>query len=339
MHEDVKWLFGLIIVFGLAWYIAGGFNKVTSQRPFIKPLINGGSAEVYGSNTAQIDSASGRIPTGGTIGGTGRIVGGGQIQGGNSNLPAQSDIEVSLRNAGIQSEQIKNELTLLAEKNSSSPLAGKISISNVTRNGTNAAGEYVVIRASGANREKMLLTGLRLQSVSSGNGATIGKGTQLPFQNQASVEQPIYLSPGETAYVVTGRSPLGVSFRLNKCTGFFGQFQSFSPAIPSRCPAPRSEPLPPPENRYNDQCIDYISSLPSCQIILKPPVNISPECQQYVTTEINYTKCVEHHKNDANFYDAEWRVYLNYDNPLWKSRREIIHLLDKNGKIVDIATY
>ncbi|GEM_PF-515548 len=340
MHEDVKWLFGLLIVFGVIWYVAGGFNNLTSQKPFIKPLVNGEQTEVYGADVIHISNSVRRISGGSIISGNPSIIGGsGQIQSGSSGLSTREDIAASLESAGIQAEQIKKELALLAQKNLASPLTGKISINNINRSGTSSAGEYVVLKTSTGNKEKILLTGLRLESVSSGRGVTLPKGVQLPFQNQVNVEQPIYLSPGDTAYIYTGRSPLGVSFRLNKCTGFFNQFQSFNPSLPSRCPDPSSEPLPPPASLYNDQCIDYINSLSSCQVIIKPPLNISPECQRYVTTEINYTKCVEYHKNDKDFYDPEWRVYLNHDDTLWKSKREIIHLVDRNGKIIDVVTY
>ncbi|MDO8482510.1 MAG: hypothetical protein Q7S86_01665 [bacterium] len=344
MHEDVKWLFGLIIVFGLVWYVAGGFKNSTSQQPFIQPILSGSQTETYreevistgGPTVAAVNSYPTSYPTYGTAGGT---VGSTQTQGGTPGATTNSEIAAKLKSAGIQAEQIKKELAILAQKNLASPLSGKISITNISRGGTTSAGEFITLRASTANKDKVLLTGLRLESISSGRSVIIGKGVQLPFQNEVNIEQPIYLSAGETVYILTGRSPLGISFRLNKCTGFFGQFQSFTPSIPSRCPAPSSEPLPPPANQYNDQCIDYINSLPICQVVLKTPSNISPECNRYVTKEISYTKCVGAHKNDNNFYEPEWRVYLNYSDALWKNNREIIHLLDKGGKIIDVVTY
>lgn len=337
MNEDVKWLFGLIIVFGIVWFVTGGLNKTTSKEPFIKPLLNTDQVEVYGNNSVvrtTTNNSPGISAVGPSIGSSNQ-----RVANSERSQIAIDNIKASLERSGIQTETIKIELALLAEKNSASPLSGKISIGSVTYGRTSSDGELVILRASSANNEKVLLTGLRLESVISGRGATIAKGVQLPFQNQINTEQPIYLSPGETVYILTGRSPLGMSFRLNKCTGFFSQFQSFNPSIPSRCPNPSSESLPPPANQYNDQCLNYINSLSGCRVIITPPLDISPECQRYVTTEINYSKCVDRHKNDSDFYDPEWRVYLGRDDALWKNQREIIHLLDKNGKIVDVATY
>ncbi|MCR4311527.1 MAG: hypothetical protein NUV54_03125 [Candidatus Taylorbacteria bacterium] len=329
MHEDVKWLFGLIIVFGLTWYIAGGFNNDTAKNPFIKPFSTGGEAETYGNDVIHIGSSNG-------IGDSPTIT--------NSVIPAntkpinQDELVKSLENSGLQEDQIQKEIATLGQAGGTSPLSGKLSISTVHR-GSQAIDEYIIVKANKVNTEKVLLTGLRLESSASGRGSAIPKGVHLPFQNQINVEELIYLLPGETAYIITGRSPLGSSFQLNRCTGFYTQYQTFSPQLPSRCPSPSSEPLTPPLNQYNDLCLDYISSLSSCRIVTKFPANISPECQRYITTEINYTKCVDHHKNEAGFYDPEWRVYLNRDDILWKSKRELIHLIDSNNRVIDAVTY
>jgi hypothetical protein len=161
----------------------------------------------------------------------------------------------------------------------------------------------------------------------------------LYFQNQINKEEPIYLAPGETAYIITGRSPLGTSFKLNKCTGFFNQYQSFNPGIPSRCPNPNESDLPNNGTIYNDACRSYINSVPGCRVITDTPANISPECKRYVTEELTYLKCVDKYKNGSDFYDPEWRVYLGRDDGLWKSTREIVQLVDQNGKIIDMVNY
>jgi hypothetical protein len=196
-----------------------------------------------------------------------------------------------------------------------------------------------LIKASTKNKEKVLITGLRLQSSVSGRGADIPKGVPLVFQNQLNKEEPVYLSPGDSAYIITGRSPLGISFKLNKCTGFLNQYQAFSPSLPARCPQPDEADLPSNGTIYNDACRNYINALPSCRVILNPPNSLSPECVRYVTNEISYTKCVDKQKNDSDFYDPSWRIYLNRDETLWKTSRELIHLVDENGKVIDAVTY
>ncbi len=321
MHEDVRWFIGIIVIFGIIWFATGGLNSSGSRNPFITPLNVTGGGQTYGGNGERdgvlyygSDSSSASPKT----------------------LTAKEEIAQSLENAGLKATQIKKELEALELAKRTSPFAGKLRIGNISRGGTN---EYVLIQAAPDNTSKILVTGMRLQSEASGNGVSIPKAAALPLQNSINKEEPLYLAPGETAYIITGRSPLGISFRTNKCTGYFNQYQSFNPGIPSRCPAPQSEPLPAISRQFNDQCFDYLATLPSCRAITSPPSNLEPECRQYVTTEFNYTKCVDNHRNDKDFYDPTWYVYLARSDALWKSRRELIHLLDANGKIIDVITY
>jgi len=326
MHEDIKWLFGLIIMFGVVWFVSGGYNKEEPEPLFVEPEgvgENGGATGDY--YETEVTHLGGTYYYGSNT---------------STSYPNTTDeIAQTLQNAGLQAQEIEREIAALDAAKHASPLAGKITIGQISRGGEDGSGEYVILNASPNNTEKVLISGLILKSEASGRQDDVPNGVYLPFQNQLNSEQPIYLNPGEIAYIITGRSPIGISFKLNKCTGFYSQFQNFYPGLPSRCPYPASEPLPPPANQYNDQCLDYINSLSGCRTITDIPENISPECQRYVTTEINYTKCVSKHKNDRDFYDPEWRVYLNRNDALWKNSRELIHLLDQNGKIIDAITY
>ncbi|MES2087968.1 MAG: hypothetical protein V4467_03160 [Patescibacteria group bacterium] len=313
MNEDVKWLLGIVVLFFFFWFVSGG------------PTSNSG---VSNQNTTQESTNTADIQH---VGSNSSSVYGNQL---NAN-----EIQQNLQDAGLKANEIQAEIDALQQASQASPLTGKLSIAGVSE-GTGAVGsEYVVVQASTANTSQVLLTGLRLQSSASGAGVTIPRGAKLPFQNQLNVEEPIYLKPGEMAYIITGGSPLGISFKPNMCTGFFNQYQSFYPGLPSRCPGPRESDLPNGPYQFNDACRDYISSLPGCYVITDPPNDISPECQKFVTEELSYTKCVNRYKNDPDFYDPDWRVYLNRSSVLWKDRRELIKLLDQNGKTIDAITY
>lgn len=307
------------MVFAAFWFVSKSVHNDSGSTFFISPAINntegtGAGPQSGESNQAPIEPQK--------------------------KLTAQEELAKSLSDANKKALEVKKEIAALEEEGKISPLAKKLTIAGVNGAGaTNSSNEYIVLRASNANTQSILLTGLRLQSGASGRGANIPKAVALPFQNQVNTETPVFLGPGEIAYIITGRSPLGMSFRLNECTGFYNQYQSFNPGLPSRCPAPRSEPLPPPANQYNDGCLDYINSLPSCQVIVSTPLGTSHECTRYVTTELNYTKCVERHKNDVDFYDPTWQIYLGRDDALWKNRREVINLLDQNDKVIDATTY
>lgn len=204
---------------------------------------------------------------------------------------------------------------------------------------TDAAREYVEIRASRTNTKPIKISGWAVKSSVTGKSAVIGNGVYTPVAGGVNPEQPVYLLPGGRAFLTTGRSPKGYSFRLNLCTGYFEEFQDFSPRLPLNCPYPRNENLP---VGLTDACFNYIEKIGRCEAQVEPlPLSFSndPLCQEYVAEKINYGGCVDTHKNDPDFYSTEWRVYLGRDQELWKSERETILLLDESGKVVDMVAY
>ena len=195
--------------------------------------------------------------------------------------------------------------------------------------------EYIEIQASKSNKNPLNISGWKLKG-KIGLDVAIGQGTILYMPGQANPRQAIVLKPDEKAFIVTGLSPLGTSFRLNKCTGYFEQFQDFIPRLPMECPLAEDENLP---NNLKDACLDFIERIGRCEVVESIPPAMDQTCQNYVSTKISYKSCVEIHKNDADFYEPEWRVYLGRSEELWKRSREFITLVDQNGKIIDSKPY
>lgn len=196
--------------------------------------------------------------------------------------------------------------------------------------------EYIKISAPKSNKKPVRLTDMKLEG-ELGLDISIKQGAPLIFPSLAeNPKKDIYLAPGETAYIITGSSPIGESFRLNKCLGYMKQFHDFEPSIPSRCPLPKYEDLP---DNLNDQCLDYIDKIPACKTFVSAPINLSTACQEYINYKINYKTCFELHQYDDDFYGEEWRVYLNRSGDIWKKSRETITLTDTNGKTIDSVSY
>ena len=195
--------------------------------------------------------------------------------------------------------------------------------------------EYIIITASYKNKKPISISGWTLKG-SRGNSATIGEGAYLVYAAQVNPQKPILLEPGAEAIVITGRSPIGTNFQLNKCIGYFNQFQEFIPSLPQKCPEPEDEvgvrELP-------DACIDYLKQLKRCEIPLTKPHNISPECNSFVDENINYSGCVNNHRNDPDFFEKDWRIYLNREEELWKNQYETITIYDQDGRIVAQESY
>lgn len=196
--------------------------------------------------------------------------------------------------------------------------------------------EYLEIRASSQNKEAIIISNWTIKGKSNLD-ITIGKGSYLPYSGRINPQEVIKLEPGEKAVIITGRSPIGTSFRLNECTGYFQQFQDFIPRLPKECPYPREEYIP---EYLNEDCVEYIERLPKCEFPINAlPPNLLSTCHNYIIENINYKTCVQNHKSDANFYKKEWRVYLNRDEEIWKNKHDTITLYDENGATIDWDTY
>lgn len=180
-----------------------------------------------------------------------------------------------------------------------------------------------------------------LFSDASGNSSVIPKGTEVPTSGVVNAAQDIVLSPGMRAIVVSGRSPIGASFRENKCIGYFSTFQTFYPTLPQTCPMPSDELAAFYGANYirDPLCIDHVNKIRRCQVTLTPPPTVSGSCQSFLVKYLNYNGCVEAHRNDTDFLGNTWRIYLGRSTPMWRSTHELVKLLDVNGKTVDAFSY
>lgn len=200
--------------------------------------------------------------------------------------------------------------------------------------------EYLEIKADKKNKAPMKITGWKLKGKTSLD-ITIGQGAYYIYSNvDRQPQEDVYLKPGEKAIIITGKSPLGTSFKLNKCAGYFEQFHEFAPELNIECPLLRDEEL---SSNLNDACLDYIDRISSCQTVISIPYKylskLSSSCQDFVTQNANYKTCLEKHKDDSDFYLPEWRIYLERSEELWKKKRETITLYDDKNNIIDSQSY
>ena len=199
----------------------------------------------------------------------------------------------------------------------------------------------VTLDVSSKLSEPLTVTDWKLQSMISNKTILIPKATKVSTSGNVNVEQLIVVSPRDKIYLLTGHSPTGASFQINKCSGYFEQFQDFTPSIPRQCPSPKgefkfaeSDPF-----RFGDACLTYIENLDKCRMPLDAlPLGFPDSCVIFITEKINYSSCIENHRDDKDFFKPQWRVYLKRDQEIWNTR-DIIRLLDDNGKTVDVFSY
>lgn len=201
--------------------------------------------------------------------------------------------------------------------------------------------EYIEISVAQGGGVPVDLSEWRLVSDAGGSATAIPKGTEVPISGIVNAAEDIVLSPGTRALIISGQSPIGASFRENKCIGYFSTFQSFYPTLPQNCPPPSDElaSFYGPTYIRDASCIDKVNTLSRCQVMLSPPVGVSGACQSFMVKYLNYNGCVDAHKNDADFLGDTWRIYLGRTNSMWRTKHEVVKLLDINGKTVDAFSY
>lgn len=201
--------------------------------------------------------------------------------------------------------------------------------------------EYVEISLAQNASEGVNITGWYLESGATGKAELIPKGTRRPTSGVVNASDDIVLMPGERALIISGESPVGASFRENKCTGYFADFQSFSPSLPKNCPSPASELATYYGKPYihDPACIEFVNRVPRCSVPLDGTSNLTINCKDFLEDHFNYNGCVKYHGNDSDFSGTTWRIYLGRDTHMWRSKYEIVRLHDKTGKTVDLFGY
>lgn len=320
--KDFAWFFIILLALGVLWVFSGGPDRESAKNPFINPPSPISSGKTYG-----IGFFSGREADASATN-TGKQKG---------------SIEIQLETIAEETTKVKEELEKIQEKASSSEYSSLISFSKGSATATTPDKEYLQISLSKTAKNKVIITGWEIKSLISGVSVKIGEASWLPRLGGTNTKNTIVLSPGEKIIITTGRSPIGVSFRINICSGYFEQFQNFYPSLKTECPDPYGdidEKYLSGPNVYNDACLDFIDRLRRCNVYTgQLPLDMQSQCQDFVTKKVNYNSCIDTHKNDESFYRNEWRVYLSRDAELWKSKREVIELLDGFGKTVGTVTY
>ncbi len=211
-------------------------------------------------------------------------------------------------------------------------------LSGVTQ--TDPENEYVVILVSGTSDTTVSTAGWKIVSKASGAGAPLPQGTEVPRSGRVNPLSPITLRGGDQMIVTTGRSPVGISFKENKCAGYFEENQDFNPSLQTNCPTPSQEFSRFYDNEDdNGSCAAYVRSIPYCATETRASGNISSSCENFVEKHLNYNGCVDTHKGDPDFLGSTWRVFLGSREELWRRDRETITLLDGQNKVIDSITY
>ncbi len=175
------------------------------------------------------------------------------------------------------------------------------------------SGDYLI-----ASLEEEVITPLKLSGLKieiADKQITIPQGASTFIASQINNLEDIYLAPGEKVYLNMGRSPVGVSFKENLCSGYLAETQSFTPQFIGSCPR-----LAPPAG-----CESEFESIPKCTSPIKINHVFTPLCLEAVL-KLNYNDCLAENLNQKNFL-GQWRIYLNQEGNLKFEKDDEVELV------------
>lgn len=338
MRADVFFVIAVFVFIFIAWTATGGPERPISWAgPFITPVKTvGDEQEGYGSFInfgSVLDVGAPSYNDNGTT---------------EKSYQSSQSTSRELWSLGSTLAKLQRDARQTKLYGDPSPYSGKVTIQHGTSGlrGDTVDTEYVTIALSSGS-EPVTISGWRIVSVRTNAYGYIPEGTAIMKSGRVNETAPITLQPGERAIIASGRSPVGVSFRENACSGYLASYQNFVPSLSSSCPRALDdyERFYKGNEKSEFTCKDLVESISRCEIP-DTPSNLPSACYAFVDTYLNYNGCVATHANDRNFWGKTWRIYLghyeknkNEPQDLWEGENDTLKLLDAEGKTVDVYTY
>ncbi|PIR47023.1 MAG: hypothetical protein COV07_01105 [Candidatus Vogelbacteria bacterium CG10_big_fil_rev_8_21_14_0_10_45_14] len=202
----------------------------------------------------------------------------------------------------------------------------------------NNSGVPTISLAPTATSSALTITGWKMVN-SRGMVATIPKATRSFMQGVINSTEDVIVERREEVIVSDTTSPVGVSFKVDRCSGFLEEFQDFNPPLSLSCPSPvelvRARGANPPDA----SCASYVENLPSCQIGLNSGYSsLSQSCRGYVADTISQQSCVEKFGGRFDFFVPEWRVYLGSPG-FFNPASDTIYIFDQDGALVGTSSW
>jgi hypothetical protein len=316
LFKEFGWFIWGLVAIGVLWFVTGGANNAASYRPYIEPAAPLSTGQTYGETYIPSPDK----PT--------------------SKIDINVDIVADAEEAAKAVKDVLTPSKAADQVRATSLLSKSFLFDGIAGVETeDAQKEYVRIIASEHNKGAPVLSGLVLTGSGKDVRRVLPKALNLPILGNVYEPTDVFVPPSGRVLISSGKSPIGASFRVNMCTGYLSQFQTFTPDLRHDCP----EPIKELENYgpYEESsCRTFISNIPRCQTYSGSlPNNISLSCKNFVNARLNYNGCVARHKDEPNFYANEWRLFLESGTELWKSKQELIRLLDAKDLTIDVLTY
>ncbi len=203
---DLRTLALFLVTIWFIWFSTGGPARFESQKPFIKAPTKIGADEKGEYRDPSFDQF-GSVP----------------------NPKISTNINVSIkydgRGATYGSSGSPSKVNATRYRLFKKPLI------SMGKGSTDSTGKsYLKWDFPAYNVAPLTLTGLVLRDLF-GRSVILPGASNLPLHGLINEERPVVITPGSSVYIIEGQSPIGVSFRINKCFGYLAEYQSFVPPI------------------------------------------------------------------------------------------------------------
>ncbi len=241
-------------------------------------------------------------------------------------------------------DDLNEELRELEIRKPVSPYTKQIDLRIGNARSTDPGREYLILEAERKNSESIEVSDWYVESYVTEKRVALSEGIRVPPKRTSSKTEPIFLEPGERAYILTQESPVDFSFHENLCTGYLANYSDFNPSLKRSCPDPEKEMLRFANIKLDDDsCYDFVERVRQCEVVDEDNLeeaDLSKACTYFIENNLNYTDCVKNHRNELFFDDVGyWRIYLDRDEDIWRKEREIIRLMDENDQVIDVIEY
>jgi len=174
-------------------------------------------------------------------------------------------------------------------------------------------------------------------------------------------KEKIILPPYGKAKIIATSSPLGFSFRINKCLGYFLNLRrdvvQFVDYVPYYCKYfSRNELFNLRKQGYSIKCLDFLSSIscPPRPQVLKT-IEYDSKCMNLIDNLYSYKGCYYNNLNSPDFLAKDWLIFIQtptttiyvtstnrykeIPKTLYETRYEEIRLYDENNLLVNNYIY
>ena len=175
--------------------------------------------------------------------------------------------------------------------------------------------EYIIIGADRNIVDSIDISKWKLLRMSDGMSFTIPFGTNLPQDGGSSIFNSILVNGDDRLVISSGRSPIGLSFRVNLCSGYDEQIFTFLPPLKQECPIPEDVFFNVLDNEtlLDENCLSFIREVPQCIVPFThhSDPSLSESCKEFIDQNLNKNGCVDNFSSSPSFLQKEWRIYLD----------------------------